>query len=71
MQVGAALVVDLPALAKLAGWAPPAPVAVARLVAEPIEGFQPRGTWAAGGRIPVGGKGTGSNEGWLLEVLPT
>ena len=38
------------------------------LVAREIAGFQPAGRWAADGILELGAKGSGFNEGWLLEV---
>ena len=41
----------------------------AQLIAKPIKGFQPRGSWAArGASLAIQRKGSGFNEGWLLEL---
>ena len=41
----------------------------AQLIAKPIKGFQPRGSWAArGASLTIQRKGSGFNEGWLLEL---
>jgi len=41
----------------------------ARLRAFEIEGFQREGEWSADASIVVRGKGSGFNEGWLLDVV--
>ena len=40
-----------------------------RLRASPIDGFQPEGAWAAGEALELQAKGSGHNEGWLLELV--
>jgi hypothetical protein len=40
-----------------------------RLRASPIDGFQPEGAWAAGEALQLQAKGSGHNEGWLLELV--
>ena len=39
-----------------------------RLRAPAIEGFQPPGAWRSDAALAVQGKGSGFNEGWLLEL---
>jgi len=40
-----------------------------RLHASAIEGFQPEGAWAADEALELQPKGSGHNEGWLLELV--
>ena len=40
-----------------------------RLRALSIDGFQPEGAWAAGEALELQAKGSGHNEGWLLELI--
>lgn len=41
----------------------------ATLRASEISGFQPRGRWREGEAVALQGKGSGFNEGWLLELV--
>ena len=42
--------------------------ATARLTAVAIEGFQPSGSWATSDKVRLRAKGSGFNEGWLLNL---
>ena len=61
LSVDVARLAALGVKAAAAGGAP-------RLRASQIDGFQPEGVWAAGEAIEVQSKGSGHNEGWLLEL---
>ena len=62
LSVDAALLASLGVTGAAGGGAP-------RLRAVQIDGFQPAGAWAPGASLELQAKGSGHNEGWLLELV--